>query len=135
MKKLVATLTACTCLGLSTISVSATSTETSGGVNLDPILKEYREQGSVDGQMRSLSTAPRVAVPWKDADGGQFRVLWSGNTHTSQFDHNYKSHGCSASNSHSTRYSEWEAPGDRAEIWIYSTTGGNKGNWSTDHWS
>ncbi|MDG1563919.1 hypothetical protein [Bacillus toyonensis] len=48
MKKLVATFAACACISLSTISASVASTEISGGVNLDPILIEYREKGLVD---------------------------------------------------------------------------------------
>lgn len=91
MKKLVATFAACACLGLSTISASAASTETSGGVNLDPILIEHREKGLVD----TYSFSP---TPWKNADGRSFRTYWDGNTHGSQFDHSYKRHGCSASN-------------------------------------
>ncbi len=46
MKKLVETFAAC--LGVSTISASVASTEISGGVDLDPILIEYREKGLVD---------------------------------------------------------------------------------------
>lgn len=127
MKKLVATIAACACLGLSTINASAAeSTGTSGGVDLDPILKKYREIGAVQ-----YAFSPN---PWQKADGGSFRTYWDGNTHGSQFDHSYKKHGVSASNSNSTRYSLYEDPGDRAEIWIYSTNSGNRGNWTTDNW-
>ncbi|AGG05451.1 MULTISPECIES: hypothetical protein [Bacillus] len=48
MKMIFATFAACTCLGLSTISASVASTETSGEVNLNSILIEYREKGLVD---------------------------------------------------------------------------------------
>ncbi|MGG1167928.1 lactococcin 972 family bacteriocin [Bacillus mycoides] len=131
MKKIVATLAACTCLGLSTISASAASTETSGGINLDPIIQQFKEQASVVGQAKLFAALPS---DWQKADGGRFRVLYT-DRHTPQFDHSYKGHGVSATNSNTTRYSEWKGAGDRAETSIISTRSGNRANWSTDNWA
>ncbi|WOA63952.1 lactococcin 972 family bacteriocin [Bacillus mycoides] len=131
MKKIVATLAACTCLGLSTISASAASTETSGGINLDPIIQQYKEQASVVGQAKLFAALPS---DWKNADGGSFRVLYTGDRHIPEFKHSYKGHGVSATNSNTTRYSEWKGAGDLATTSIMTTRTGNRANWSTDHW-
>ncbi|MGX5586103.1 hypothetical protein ACWKTX_20460 [Bacillus thuringiensis] len=71
MKMIFATFAACTCLGLSTISASVASTETSEEVNLNSILIEYREKGLVDIYRFS-------PTPWKNADGESFRTYWGG---------------------------------------------------------
>ncbi|WP_241139426.1 lactococcin 972 family bacteriocin [Bacillus mycoides] len=132
MKKFVATLTACACLGLSTISASAASTDIQEGpgVNLDPIMEAYKAKGPIEGPV-TLFDSNSLARAWSSAGGGQFRVVWGLDNHTSEYKHNSKVHRSSASNSNATERSSWESPGDLASVWIYSTLSGNKANWAT----
>ncbi|QFQ29009.1 lactococcin 972 family bacteriocin [Bacillus thuringiensis] len=139
MKKLIATLTTCTCLGLSTISVSAATTEfhEGPGYNLDPIMEAYKAKGPIEGpitlvninDMKSNVDSPIKRAAWESAGGGEFRVIWDFDRHTSEYKHDEKVHRSSASNNHTTLRSPWENPGDLASVWIKSSLWGNKANW------
>ncbi|MBK5500141.1 lactococcin 972 family bacteriocin [Peribacillus sp. TH14] len=142
MKKFIAGLTMCACLGTTAFGASAATNfgaqnSKSGGIELDALIEE-NETGNViidDSQSSNGGNGGispfAIVAEGKDAGGGVFEVEWGGDRHTSKYNHPTKKHRSSASNSSATEYSAWESKGDKASVWIKSSLTGNKANWAT----
>jgi lactococcin 972 family bacteriocin len=137
MKKTLAALAFCSTLLVSTVSVSASSLKSNqGGVDVDSLMNQEAAGSFIiddsklnDGGFSVLSVQQPGDSGGTTAGGGIFRVIWGGDRHTSIYDHSYRIHKSSASNSHSTVSSAWQNPRVTASAWIKSSLTGNKANW------
>ncbi|MED4587676.1 lactococcin 972 family bacteriocin [Priestia flexa] len=126
MKKFLAGLAICACLGASAGGASAAELPTNeAGINLDTLIAQ-EETGSF--LIDDTNNKARAAV---SAGGGTFEVVWGTDRHYSYYNHDSKEHRSSASNSSSTVRSPWEPKGTLASVWIKSSLWGNKANWAT----